>query len=85
MTFEFNQGVPKECVKWLWDNIGEGNVIYCADDSNLRRDPLDSDAWFYRRVFVPHADPMTEGCYVPTITIKDPKMATLFALRWSNV
>lgn len=82
MQIEFHQGVPKECVEWLWENIGEGNVVYHPTEPNFRRDPLDTDAWFYRRVYVPNDEPMVEGSYVPTITIKDPKLATLFVLRW---
>ena len=46
-------------------------------------------AWFYKRERVypqPHEafDPRDLGPkYVPTITVKDPKLATWFALRWS--
>ena len=44
-------------------------------------------AWFYERVEqeIPSTDPSMDSNikYVPTITVKDPKLATWFALRWS--
>ena len=46
-------------------------------------------AWFYRRERVypqPHEafDPRMHPKYVPTITVKDPRLAVMFALRWSS-
>lgn len=79
MRVEFHQGVPKECTEWLWNNVGRGNVD----------DPKDSPRydWFYERVEVEikSTDPNQDSNvkYVPTITVKDPKLATLFVLRWS--
>jgi hypothetical protein len=82
MRLEFNQGVPEGCVEWLYKNVGRGNMtsIYDSDDY----------AWFYRRERVyPQGHEAFEGFnlapkYVPTITVKDPKLATWFALRWSS-
>ncbi len=84
MRVKFNQGVPKACIDWLWQNVGSGNVIHSAEAHNTRREKQDSDIWFYERIFVEPQDPRSEGTYVPTITIKDPNLATMFALRWSN-
>ena len=87
MRIEFNQGVPQECVDWLWANVGPGN-IHPNMTGPLRTFPTaEEDAWFYERVEVeirstdPKHDSNTR--YVPTITVKDPKLATMFALRWA--
>ena len=83
MKVEFNQGVPQECVDWLWANVGQGNV-QPKMTGPLRTFPTcDNDAWVYERVEVRNKNPKTESSYVPTITVKDPKLAMLFALRWS--
>lgn len=86
MRFEFNQGVPKGCVEWLWNNVGNGNrdklnkeaIIYGIDNSEY--------GWFYERIEqeIKSSDPNSDSNikYVPTITIKDEKKAILFALRW---
>ena len=92
MIVEFRQGVPKGCIDWLWANIGQGNIYpskWPSSEINTGKlmAPCDNDHWKYERVAVPktpHAfgdDPFE---YVPTITIKDEKLATLFALRWSS-
>lgn len=81
MRVEFNQGVPPGCIEWLWNNVGPGNV-------EPRGDPGIEwgDAWKYERIKMPHPpfafgdDPFK---YVPTITVKDPKLAVIFALRWA--
>lgn len=82
MRIEFSQGVPKGCIEWLWNNVGPGNVEPrgdCGDDWG--------DAWFYERVEqeIPSTDLSMDSNvrYVPTITVKDPKLAILFVLRWS--
>jgi hypothetical protein len=84
MRVEFNQGVPAGCKQWLWDNVGPGNItltrpgIIDAEDSP-------EYAWFFERIKKPttpesfYDDPFY---FVPTITVKDPKMAMVFALRW---
>ena len=84
MRVEFNQGVPPDCIEWLWNNVGSGNV-------GLPGNPDISDwgdAWLYERVEqeIPSTDPSMDSNikYVPTITVKDPKLATWFALRWSS-
>jgi len=78
MRVEFNQGVPEGCIAWLWDNVGRGtltNLEYSADYD-----------WFYERIAIMpdysarHPDDIR---YVPTITVKDPKLAVFFSLRWS--
>lgn len=85
MKFEFNQGVPRECIKWLWENVGEGNVMD-APIGNIRRDKEDGDDWYYERMVyeVPSDNPKHDSGtrYVPTIFIEDEKKAILFALRW---
>jgi len=78
MTLEFRQGVPSGCTEWLWKNVGRGNL-------NKPKDGTDYD-WFYERVEKeinpqPLGDATVE--YIPTITVKDPKLATWFALKWS--
>ena len=87
MKFEFNLGVPSECINWLWDNVGEGNVIHSPIESNIRRKRLADDDWYYERVQyeIPSNDPKHDSGtkYVPTIFIEDEKKAMLFALRWA--
>lgn len=86
MKFEFNQGVPDTCVQWLWDNVGEGNVIHSPIESSIRHERRDSDVWYYERMMyeIPSNDPSKDSGtrYVPTIFIEDEKKAMLFALRW---
>lgn len=83
MRLEFRQGVPEGCVGWLWANIGSGNLYR---EGASQDDKKDSDAWFYEsmaKLISPNAfgdDPFE---YVPTITVKDEKLAMLFILRWS--
>lgn len=81
MRVEFNQGVPEGCTEWLNKHVGRGNLTDLNDSPEYD--------WFYKRervypkgheVFDPRD---MSPRFVPTITIKDPKMATLFALRWS--
>jgi hypothetical protein len=62
-------------------HVGKGNMTGLVDD--------DDYAWFYRRerVYPQGHEPFDPSDvwpkYVPTITIKDPKLATWFALSWS--
>ena len=80
MRLEFPQGVPEGCTEWLNKHVGKGNITGFVND--------DDYAWFYRRECVyPQGhevfDPRNTGPrYVPTITIKDPKLAVMFSLRW---
>ena len=89
MRVEFNQGVPDGCIEWLWANVGEGIVRFSTIESNILREPKNTDAWFYERIKVyPKPTDMFHprdfnGKYVPTITVKDPKLASWFMLRWS--
>jgi len=82
MRVEFNQGVPDECIEWLYKNVGRGNMTSIYDSPEYD--------WFYKRERVyPKGHEAFEGFdlapkYVPTITVKDPKLATWFALRWSS-
>ena len=82
MRVEFHQGVPEGCTEWLNQHVGKGNMTGLVDNYDY--------AWFYRRERVypqPHEafDPRDLGPkYVPTITVKDPKLATWFALRWGS-
>jgi len=82
MKVEFRQGVPEGCTEWLNTHVGWGNITGFVDD--------DDYAWFYKRERVyPQGHEAFEGFnlapkYVPTITVKDPKLATWFALRWMS-
>jgi len=85
MTIDFPGGVSDECVAWLREHVGVGGDMIRLD----RR--FDQCAWYYERRFVPYDKRVddkqvhdTAGDYIPTITVKDPNMATLFALRWSG-
>jgi hypothetical protein len=83
MRVEFNQGVSDECVDWLWKNVGKGNIKLSTVESSIRHEQKDDDDWFYERVEVRNErHPLAESSYVPTITVKDDKLATLFILRW---
>lgn len=83
MRVEFNQGVSQECIDWLWANVGPGNLRGQAA-ARPWRPREENDAWFYERVFIPNPGTFRgEGRNVPTITVKDPKLATLFVLRWA--
>lgn len=89
MRVEFRHGVPKECIDWLWDNVGSGNIsphfeTLPTSDPNLLEH--DWHLWKYERI----AKPITPQAfdddpfeYVPTITVNDDVLGTLFALRWS--
>jgi hypothetical protein len=84
MNVEFNQGVPQECINWLWENVGQGNVQPNMTGPLRTYPPCDNDAWFYERVFVPNPGTFCgEGKSVPTITVKDEKLGMLFKLSWS--
>lgn len=78
MRVEFNQGVPSGCIEWLYENVGRGNMNVIEDGADY--------AWLYERIEKP-INPQAFGDdpfeYVPAITVKDPKLATLFVLRWS--
>ncbi len=80
MKVEFNQGVPEGCTEWLNNNVGRGNLTSIYDSAEYD--------WFYERVEVEiksandYEDSNVK--YVPTITVKDPKLAMLFVLRWSR-
>jgi hypothetical protein len=76
MRVEFNQGVPKGCIEWLYENVGRGNMNVIQDS--------DDYAWFYERVSIPVPIGDAEPYHVPTITVKDPKLAMLFVLRWAS-
>lgn len=86
MRVEFNQGVPQGCIQWLWKNVGPGNIEHRGDCGKAFA-ACWGDAWFYERIeqVIPSTDPSMDSnvrC-IPTITVKDPKLAMLFVLRWS--
>lgn len=84
MKFEFNQGVSNECIDWLWENVGQGNVQPKTMPLSRTFPPVEHDDWVYERVFIPNPGTFRgEGRNVPTITVKNSKLAMLFALRWS--
>ena len=82
MRVEFNQGVPDDAVKWLRENVGPGKIRYDDD-----RDSPDQCAygWYYQRISkLGEPQGLTQEIYhVPTITVKDPELALIFALKWS--
>ena len=86
MRVEFPQGLPADCTEWLNKHVGKGNTI--VNNIYSRKDRPDYD-WFYKheRVYPqPHEafDPRDLGPkYLPTVTVKDPKLAAWFILRWS--
>lgn len=88
MRIEFPQGVPNGCTAWLRENVGLGNIEENSNSKRTRHWLIDNDdyAWFYERIVKP-VPPNAFGDfpfeYVPTITVKDEKLAVLFALRWS--
>lgn len=84
MRVEFNQGVTLECIDWLWENVGQGNVQPKTMLPLRTFPPVEHDAWVYERVFIPNENTFRgEGRSVPTITVKDPELAMMFKLRWS--
>jgi hypothetical protein len=82
MRIEFHQGVPEGCTEWLNTHVGKGNITGFVDD--------DDYAWFYKRERQypqPHDafDPRDMAPrYVPTITVKDEKLAMWFVLKWAS-
>ena len=85
MRVEFRQGVPEGCTEWLNKNVGKGNITSIYDSAEYD--------WFYSRITLPgEAEPNYAVASVgygslntiPTITVKDPKLAMLFVLRWSS-
>jgi hypothetical protein len=82
MRVEFPQGVPEECTQWLRENVGIGNIKESRNGTPRRIIDMPEYDWFYERIDKT-SDIETEIRFVPTITVKDPKLAILFALRWS--
>jgi hypothetical protein len=87
MRVEFRQGVPRGCTQWLRENVGLGNIEEDSDGSRTQQWMIDIPeyAWFYERV-KKVGDPVgksSEIYYVPTITVKDPKLASWFIMRWT--
>jgi hypothetical protein len=88
MRVEFRQGVPDGCARWLRENVGLGNIEEDSNNKRTRQGMIDMPeyAWFYERVAIIPDDALSllyESIhYVPTITVKDPELATFFSLRW---
>jgi hypothetical protein len=85
MRVLFPQGIPDGCTQWLRENVGIGNIKQDGNRSPGWRTDIPEYAWFYERVKMPtdpHVFDDDPWKYVPTITVKDPELATLFALRW---
>lgn len=87
MRVEFPQGVPEGCTEWLRANVGIGNIEMDGKKIQQWINDVPEYAWFYKRerVYPQGHDAFDNDPwkYVPTITVKDPKLAILFALRWS--
>ena len=85
MKFEFHQGCPADVFVWLRANVGLGNIEESHGRTQQWMVDIPEYAWFYERIKRPNVlfeqgdDPWL---YVPTITVKDAKKSTLFALRW---
>ena len=87
MKFEFDIGVPSDCIEWLWKNVGKGNVKHSPIESSIRRERQDDDDWYYERMQyeVPNKYSIllpSKTRYVPTIFIENEKHAIMFSLRW---
>ncbi len=80
MRVEFPQGLPEGCTEWLNTHVGKGNTTV-----NISRTDSPDYDWFYERVQTfDSVAPSCLGLYVPSITVKDPKLAAWFVLRWSS-
>ena len=90
MIVEFNQGIPDGCVRWLRENVGLGNIEEDIHFKRTRHSMIDMSeyAWFYERVEVEikstNTDEDSNIKYVPTITVKDERMAMWFVLKWAS-
>ena len=90
MIVEFNQGVPDGCAQWLRENVGLGNIEEDSNGKRTRQGMIDIPeyAWFYERkeVEIKSTDPSQDSNvrYVPTITVKDERMAMWFVLKWAS-
>jgi hypothetical protein len=85
MRIEFPQGVPEGCTQWLRENVGLGNIEQDGKRTQQWMTDIPEYAWFYQRetLVLSPLNPDTIS-YVPTITIKDPKMAMWFKLMWAS-
>ena len=81
---------PEGCIEWLCKNVGNGNVTIdgfrkTKDGERWNIDKPEYD-WFFESVEheIPATNPYMDSNtrQVPTITVKDEKMAMLFVLRW---
>lgn len=83
MRIEFPQGVPEGCTQWLRENVGLGNIEQDGNRTQQWMTDIPEYAWFYKRESLVLSPLNPEAIsYVPTITIKDPKMAMWFKLMW---
>lgn len=83
MRIEFNNGVPVECVNWLFENIGQGNVDPVTERVLCTR--VD-DKWCFRRVEVQDKVNPNKTWRIPTIFIFSDRFDALgayIALRWA--
>jgi len=81
MRVEFPQGIPEGCTEWLNKHVGKGNTtVNIYSHVNISRTDSPDYDWFYDRGQT--VDPRFLK-YVPSITVKDPKLAAWFVLRWS--
>jgi hypothetical protein len=85
MRIEFNQGVPEGCTQWLREHVGLGNIEQSGNRTQEWTTDSPDYAWFYKRESLV-TSPLTPDRikYVPTITIKDDRLATWFLLRWGQ-
>lgn len=83
MRIEFNRGIPKGAIDWLWANVGKGNRPMTRFSVIMNEDKPEY-AWFYERISVDiPGDEFGASRHIPTITVKDPNMALIFALTWA--
>lgn len=84
MRVEFNQGIPEGCTQWLRENVGIGNIEEdAAGKKQVWLNDIPEYTWFYERIEKSATVYDAPIYYVPTITVKDEKLAMLFMLRWT--
>jgi hypothetical protein len=85
MKVLFPKGVPEGCTQWLRENVGIGNVEVDGNRTQQWITDIPEYAWFYKREAM-GISPLNPDAisYVPTITVKDPKKAAWFVMRWAS-
>ena len=85
MTLEFPQGIPAGCAEWLDVNVGSvSNLNHVSIPDSQDEIDYDKCDWLFEQKMLPSPEGLegASGGWVPTITVNDPKLATLFVLMW---